>query len=537
MRSLRIRLVLISTLISGVAIIGMAVLSWTVMRKAVLESVELRLASISSRLITLMHPRVNWDSFSENISITYGDDFEDITLMLLVRDDVNENVIFSSIENFDSVRASFPEGFPSKAPAPQQRPEWHGGEGGLLGDFPRPRMVGGKEDGESGPLPPDRPKGPKGLPGQPGDGKAKEGHPNGPKSGGKGKEGRRGRMEYATAEFDGKTWRYVIARDRGYFVFAGIDLARSREELRQLEKGLFVGIPVALLLIAFGGWLVAERAMRPLRTISETANQITARELSARLPESKDSDPEISRLTGVLNRMMDRLESSFSHANRFSADVSHELKTPLAIIQGEIESALRECRPGTSEEKRLLVLREETNRLKSIIRSLMLLSQADVGELIRKSDRVNVSEELLSIVEDAEIMAESVGVRIESARIEDKTAIIGDAVLFRQALLNLVNNAIKYNEEGGYVRIDLQREEGKLRIEISNSGPGIGSEEKAKVFDRFFRADQARTRGVHGFGLGLSLAKAVIEGHGGRLVLEDSSGDETMFVAILPAFR
>lgn len=530
MHSLRVRLVLISTLISGVAIVGMAILSWFVMRRTVLESIDLRLSGIAGRAIRDMHPRVNWEDMRQNITITHGDDIEEGLLLLHARDDVNDNIVFSSVDDFDTLKSHFPDGFPSDAPTPRRRPEWHDPmsflEPGLGPDLERPkppRPRSGEEDSE-----PPAGKGEKA--------KRKEGKKEfRPPLGGKKGLGRpgQGEEEYATASYDGKRWRFVVIRERGYFILAGLDLSRSREELKQLEKGLLLGIPIALALIAFGGWLVAERALRPLRTISETASQITARELSARMPENKDTDPEISRLVAVLNRMMDRLEMSFSHANRFSADVSHELKTPLAIIQGEIESALRECRPGTSEEKRLLVLREETNRLKSIIRSLMLLSQADVGELIRKSDRVQVTQELISIVEDAEIMAESADVFIDAV-IEEGAEIIGDAVLLRQALLNLVNNAIKYNKEGGFVRLELSKVNGKLRLVVANSGPGITEDERERVFERFFRADAARSRGVHGFGLGLSLARAVFEGHGGKLELEHADEEETRFVVTLP---
>lgn len=232
--------------------------------------------------------------------------------------------------------------------------------------------------------------------------------------------------------------------------------------------------------------------------------------------------------------MMDRLEKGFSHATRFSADVSHELKTPITVMQAEIETALRECEAGSPEETRMLVLREEANRLKSITRSLMLLSQADVGELIRRSDPIDLSMEVESLVEDAEIMAESAGVSIESA-IEPGISIRGDSTLLQQALLNLVNNAIKYNREGGIVRFELRSEKEGVLVSVENTGPGIGHADAGRVFDRFFRADRARSRGVDGFGLGLSLAQAVIEGHGGGIRLARSDEEWTRFEVTLPS--
>jgi signal transduction histidine kinase len=202
-------------------------------------------------------------------------------------------------------------------------------------------------------------------------------------------------------------------------------------------------------------------------------------------------------------------------------------------MQAEIETGLRNCEPGTSEEGRLLILRGETDRLKSITRSLMLLSQADVGELIRRSDPIDLSAELISLSEDAEILAERVEVTID-AQIEDGIQLEGDATLFRQALLNLVNNAIKYNEPGGYVTIEAQRESDSILIAVENSGKGIAREDREKIFDRFYRADRARSRGVDGFGLGLSLAEAVVEGHGGELRLARADDEATRFEVLIP---
>jgi heavy metal sensor kinase len=294
-----------------------------------------------------------------------------------------------------------------------------------------------------------------------------------------------------------------------------------------------IGIPVAIALIGLGGWLVVDRAMRPVREIAEAAAHITARDLSARIEGSRNSDPEFEHLVNVLNGMMERLELGFSHANRFSADVSHELKTPITVMQGEIESALRGCEAGTEEEDRLLLLREEANRLKSIIRSLMLLSQADVGELIQKSDPINLSAELQGLVEDAEVLSGESEIEIRS-QIDDEITVRGDMTLMRQAFLNLINNAIKYNEPGGYVRISLSRDGDDAKIEVENSGKGIPEDARAKIFDRFFRADESRSRHIDGYGLGLSLTQAIVEGHGGSVQLADTKGDVTRFVISLP---
>jgi signal transduction histidine kinase len=280
--------------------------------------------------------------------------------------------------------------------------------------------------------------------------------------------------------------------------------------------------------------LVASRALRPLRRLSATAERVSAEALDARMPEDRISDPEIAKLTSVLNAMMARLEVAFAHANRFSGDVSHELKTPITVMQAEIETAQRECEPGSREEAALDVLRGELSRLKSIINSLLMLSRADVGNLIQKRERFSLSEELEAVAEDAAILSEPAEVRFE-AEIEPGLFVEGDPVLLRQALLNLVNNGIEFNVEGGFVRMKAVRNGKWLAVSVENSGPGIAEEDRARIFDRFYRADRSRSREVDGFGLGLSLAKGIVEGHGGLLDLAESTGEITRFVVTLPA--
>lgn len=340
-------------------------------------------------------------------------------------------------------------------------------------------------------------------------------------------------IEYTDAVIEGETWRFIAVQERGFGILAGLHFAKANPGLAELRNGFLLGAPLGILLVGFGGWLVAERAMRPLRRISESARRISAEALDARMPHDPHSDPEIEKLTAVLNAMMGRLEAAFAHANRFSADVSHELKTPVAVMQAEIETALRECEAGGREESALLVLRGELGRLKSIIASLLLLSRADVGHLIQKRDPIALSEELEAIAEDAGILCDQAGVSFSSLIVPD-LQVSGDAVLLRQALLNLLGNGVKFNTEEGYVRMIANRAGDHVRIAVENSGAGIAEEDRGKIFDRFFRGDRSRSREVDGFGLGLSLAKVIIEGHGGTLALEEATPEVTRFVVMLP---
>ncbi len=506
-RSLRTRLVLISTLVSGVAIIGVSILAWYYMKQSVRERVDLRLEAISGRIIRQMHPRMVQDQLKSRLKITHGYDIGEGNLELVLYDEI----LYSSLDKKSEFLSDLPEGFPRKPAESIPRPEWgfekRGPKKGLLekgkGPFSKERTVEGSP--ANGPARADAFSGPGVID-----------------------------RQYVTMNSEGKEWRAIANHERGYRVLAAVDLTQAVSELRGLERGLVVGIPLAIALIGFGGWVVVDKAMQPVRYIAEAASQVTAQDLTARIADSRNSDPDFEHLIEVLNGMMDRLEIGFSHANRFSADVSHELKTPITVMQGEIESALRTCEPGTDEENRLLVLRGETDRLKSIIRSLMLLSQADVGELIRKTASMELSEELQSLVEDAEILAESGKITIQS-EIAPEIVIEGDATLMRQALLNLINNAIKYNEPNGYVRISLECSNQEVSVSFENSGEGIPGDDHERVFDRFYRADQSRSRQIDGFGLGLSLTRAIIEGHGGRIRLDETAEKVTRFVVTLSA--
>lgn len=516
-RSLRFRLVLLSTLISGAVIVAMALVTWHFMSGAFRAASDLRLEETASRIIGDMHPRADWEELVEHVMITHEDSLTEQLLVLEIRDEVQDRQILSTKGAPFAIADVAPAGFPKKLDHPESRPEWNDGRP------PRGPGKGGKGKGPKE-APPENwwdwlEENPKGEKGKSGSGKGFD----------KGRIG--GESEVVTVRHDGNEWRLLAVQERGYSVIAGTNLAESNRSVAHLRNGFLIGVPLAVGLIAFGGWLVADRAMRPLREITETANRITASELGARMPEPSHPDPEIGHLIAVLNRMMNRLEASFSHVNRFSADVSHELKTPVAVIQGEIESALRNCESGSPEEERLFILQREASQLKGIIRSLLLLAQADAGALIRKADLFNLSAELESFVDDGEVLGEEQEITLH-ASIEDGLMLCGDAVLLRQAFLNLVNNAIKYNRESGYVRVLASRSRNEITVEVENSGPGIETEDRERVFERFYRGD--KSRGAEGFGLGLSLSQAVFEGHGGSIRLGPEEDDSTLFIVSLP---
>jgi two-component system heavy metal sensor histidine kinase CusS len=308
------------------------------------------------------------------------------------------------------------------------------------------------------------------------------------------------------------------------------DLSGYQAEIREVRRLFFLAFPVCLLIIGIGGWFVARRAMRPVELIANTASRVTARGLDQRIPKGVHDYAELSHLVDVLNGMMDRLDGSFRHAMRFSADVSHELKTPLAVMQVAVQDALKECPPGSSEEESLLTVSQETERLKRITRSLMLLAQADAGQLSVRPESFSLSKEVEAVCEDAEILCEKAGLSFE-ADIQGNVQASADPVLLRQAIQNLVSNAVKYNQPGGSVQCRLFPVDGANEIvfEISNTGPGIAEEEQQKIFDRFYRVDQSRSREVDGFGLGLNLAWEIVRAMNGELLLVESNDKITRF--------
>lgn len=327
-------------------------------------------------------------------------------------------------------------------------------------------------------------------------------------------------------------WRLGMTGTDDMTLVIGMNTRHALRELDQL-RGLFLAsLPIALCVVALGGWIVAGRALRPLRVIAHTAEQVTARGLDQRIPSSSE-DPEITRLTDVLNHMMDRLENSFHQATRFSADASHELKTPLAIMQGELENALHEAAPGSREQVMFGNLLEETQRLKSITRSLLLLARADAGQLRPELQPINLTDLLEDLVEDARILAAES--RLEFAvDLPGGQRVHADPELLRTALMNLFVNAVKYNEPGGRIEVKLGTRDQNVELILCNTGPGVPASEREQVFTRFHRVDTARNRQVDGVGLGLSLSREIVRAHGGELALQECQPGWTCFVMSLP---
>ena len=337
-------------------------------------------------------------------------------------------------------------------------------------------------------------------------------------------------FHYRTAE--GMRWRVGVFKGEVTEMVVAASIDGLNSNVQKLRASFAIAIPSAIALIALGAWFVSGQAIRPIRRITDKAETLTAAGLSERLPEPGTGD-ELQRLSIVLNNMLNRLESSFHQATRFSADASHELKTPLTIMQGEMEAALRGSAPGSVEQEVFASQLEETSRLKEIIASLLLLSRADAGQLRLTRERIDMSQNFAEVCEDAEILAALANIEL-STDIHPDLHIMGDRSLFQQVLQNLVANAVKYNCPEGSIACRLIAEEANAILEIENTGTGIPEEDREKVFRRFHRADAARSRDVDGFGLGLNLALEIARAHDGELQLIHSDEKSTLFRLTIP---
>jgi len=232
--------------------------------------------------------------------------------------------------------------------------------------------------------------------------------------------------------------------------------------------------------------------------------------------------------------MIERLDKSFKQMKQFSADVSHELKTPLTIIRGEIELAISGKKKSSELKKTLINILDEVVRLSNMVENLLMLFKSDTGQVNLNFKEVNIAELIKDLLEDIDILAEEKGIKVEAERL-DEAIVLGDEIRLKQLFLNLIDNAIKYNKSGGRVTISIVRENNFVNVSIADTGIGIPKDEINLIFERFYRVDKTRTRDTGGTGLGLSIAKSIAESHNGRIEVESELGKGSKFSVILPA--
>lgn len=293
-------------------------------------------------------------------------------------------------------------------------------------------------------------------------------------------------------------------------------------------------VPLGLLLAGFGGWLLARRALRPVARMTEAAHRIGAEQLAERVEESGTGD-ELDHLAKTLNQMLGRLDAAFNQIRQFSASASHELQTPLTILRGELEVALRSPRSPEEYRAALHSCLEEVERIAQLVEGLLLLSRAEAGVLKMDRQPVELSELIEEVFARMKILAETGSIALHLGPVE-AVSVLGDRAHLARLLLNLTDNAIKYTGPGGTVALSLQRNgDGEwASILVSDTGIGVAPEEQDKIFQPFFRTMEARSQAATGTGLGLSIARSITEAHGGDLLLESTPGKGSTFRVRLP---
>lgn len=325
----------------------------------------------------------------------------------------------------------------------------------------------------------------------------------------------------------GERFRIVMITSDGASVTAAYPLSEVDQTLRRLFSLLLYALPAALVVSGILGWFIARRSLKPVDDITRSARTITASNLELRLPRSQNND-EIARLIDTLNDMIARLEQSFAQVRQFTSDASHELKTPLAILMGELGVALR--RPMSAEEYQatLASCLEEVERLTNVVQGLLELSRAETGQVTIERKPVRLSTLVADVCDDVVLMAEGKHVAF-TTDIDPEVVITGDRVRLHQAILNIVENAVKYTPEGGSVRVELLAIDGSARLLVSDTGIGIATEDLPHIYDRFYRVDKARSKDIQGTGLGLAIVKWILDAHQASIDVVSTEGAGTTF--------
>jgi heavy metal sensor kinase len=317
-----------------------------------------------------------------------------------------------------------------------------------------------------------------------------------------------------------------------YLVENGTSYSEIENVLNGLLRLVALYLPFVVSLAGFGGYWLMRRSLKPVDEITSRAEGITSSNLSERLPVIKTGD-ELERLSTSLNRMIARLEDAFQHIHRFSADASHELRTPLTILQLELEEMIQHHDLPLVIIDQIGSALEETQRLSRIVESLMAISRLDAGEVKMEKVLLDLGELAASTAEQMKLLGEEKAVRL-ACHVDPGVRVLGDQSRLKQVVVNLIDNAIKYTPQGGRVTVNVRAVEGGAQLEVADNGLGMSPEVISHVFERFYRADKARSRDSGGAGLGLAIVKAICSAHGADIQVASQEGKGSIFRVELP---
>jgi len=296
---------------------------------------------------------------------------------------------------------------------------------------------------------------------------------------------------------------------------------------------LVLGLPLVVVLAGVGGYVLARRALTPIDHLASEARRITADRLHERLSVPNQHD-EIGRLAAVINETFARLESSFEQLRRFTADASHELRTPLSVIRGIGEAGLGETRTPAEYKEAMGSMLEEVDRLTNLVDTLLRLSHGDAGTVRLSREAVDLGQLTRDVVSSLGILAEERNQRL-AVDVAAGVSVDADRLVLREAITNVVDNAIKYSPQASTVNIRVHADASQAVLTVADEGPGIALEHRERIFDRFFRLDEARSRDSGGTGLGLAIAKWAVEVNGGHITVEGGATGGSIFRIVLPA--
>jgi len=313
----------------------------------------------------------------------------------------------------------------------------------------------------------------------------------------------------------------VIARPTDYI-----------EKVLELLLGILsAAIPLTVLLSCGGGIFLAKKAFKPVQEITNAAREIQAHDLSRRIEvTTKD---ELGRLAKVLNQMIDRLEGAFSRQKQFTGDASHELRSPLAVIQAEATLALQKKRSALEYQTSIETIARETGNMSNLIQQLLTLARADSGKNQLNFKRIHLKEFIEDFRQDAQMLCSEKSITLR-VHIQEPLHIRGDKRSLRRLLYNLINNAVRYTPDKGFISLALYLKNNRAILTVKDTGTGIPPKDLPHIFKRFYRVDKARSRSEGGSGLGLAICKHIVQIHGGQITAKSTVGKGSDFYVVLP---
>jgi heavy metal sensor kinase len=342
---------------------------------------------------------------------------------------------------------------------------------------------------------------------------------------------------YTSREIRGQHFRFTFQRlssnGRTYVVEAGLPADDAFGTLRLFRSYLFLFAPLLLLIAAGGGYWISRRALATVDALVRTARDVSGTNLSTRLEKLQTGD-ELQRLSDTLNEMLDRIEAAFSRVTQFTADASHELRTPVSLIRTEAELSLRRSRSQTEYQDSLRHILLESERTTALIEQLLSLARADSGRETLQVQPVDLSTVLQGVADAWKQVAAIRDLRFSTNLPHSDAWVAGDENLLRRVADILLDNAFKYTLAPGSVSLSQEAHEQSAAITIQDSGIGIPQDEQAKIFERFYRVDKSRTRAQGGNGLGLSIAQWIVSQHHGSIAVESRPGEGSIFRVELP---